>query len=257
MSLKKNDNRAEELVSIIMPTYNSGHFIGKTIDSVLSQTYQNWEVIIVDDCSTDNTSKIVSSYTTKDNRIKYHRLDRNSGAAVARNKAVELSKGKYIAFIDSDDIWFPEKLSKQINFMEKNNYTFTSTSYTKIDEEGNFLNRIITAKFKSDYDGILKRNPGNSTIVYNAEALGKFMIPNIKKRNDYVMWLQVIKKAKYLYGIEEPLGSHRVRTGSLSSKKTNLVGYHWKVYRDIEGLSFIKSIYLIIYWIIVTVFKLR
>ena len=117
------------------------------------------------------------------------------------------------------------------------------------------LNRIIKAQFKLDYEGVLKTCPGNSTVVYNAEKLGKFKIPNIKKRNDYVMWLQLIKSEKYLYGIEEPLGSHRIRTGAISSNKILLVGYHWKVYREIEKLSLLKSSYLIIYWVVATMFK--
>lgn len=252
MNIKK-----EELVSIIMPAYNCGDFIGITLDTVINQSYKQWEVIIVDDCSSDNTAEVVKEYMNKDERFKYHKLDRNSGAAVARNTAVELARGKYIAFLDSDDVWFPEKLSKQISFMEENNYLFTCTSYTKIDEQGEYLNRTIVAQPRRDYDGILKTCPGNSTVIYNAEKLGKIKIPDIKKRNDYVMWLSVVKKAGMLYGMEEPLASHRIRNGSLSKKKANLVRYHWKVYREIEKLSLLKSSYLIIYWVVVTVFKLR
>ncbi len=250
-------NKKEELVSIIMPAYNCGDFIGTTLDSVINQSYKNWEVIVVDDCSTDNTADVVQEYIKKDNRIKYHKLEKNSGAAVARNKAIDLATGKYMAFLDSDDVWFPEKLTKQIGFMEENDYGFTCTSYTKIDEQGEYLNRTIVAQSKRDYDGVLKTCPGNSTVVYNAEKLGKFKIPDIKKRNDYVMWLQVIKKEKYLYGIEEPLGSHRIRTEGISRNKKSLVGYHWKVYREIENLSLLKSSYLIVYWVMATAFKLR
>lgn len=253
----KDKNKLEDLVSIIMPAFNCGDFIGITLDSVLAQTYQNWEVIVIDDCSTDNTQEIVKLYMSKDNRIKYHKLDENSGAAVARNKAIDLAQGKYMAFLDSDDVWFPEKLTKQISFMKEHDCNFTCTSYTKIDEQGNYLNRTIKAHGKRDYNGVLKTCPGNSTVIYNAANLGKFKIPNIKKRNDYVMWLQVIKNEKYLYGIEEPLSSHRIRTNAISSDKSSLVGYHWKVYRQIEQLSLIKSSYLIVYWIIATVFKLR
>ncbi len=257
MGRMHEQNISEDLVSIIMPAYNCGDYIGIALDSVIAQTYQNWEVIVVDDCSTDNTAEIVKNYMSKDPRIKYYRLDKNSGAAVARNKAIELARGKYIAFLDSDDVWFPEKLSKQIGFMSQHGYTFTCTSYTKIDEQGNYLNRTIKARVKSNYNDILKRSPGNSTVVYNAEVLGKFKIPDIRKRNDYVMWLQVIKKAKLLYGIEEPLSCHRIRKGSLSRNKLSLVGYHWKVYREIEQLSLLKSIYLIVYLAIVTIFKLK
>lgn len=260
MSIEQNLGRnllqTYGLVSIIMPTYNCGNFIGSTLDSVISQTYQNWELIIVDDCSTDNTYEIVKKYLDNDPRIKYVRLEKNCGAAIARNKAIDLANGKYIAFLDSDDIWHPEKLEKQLEFMEKNGYDFTCTSYFKIDEKGNSLNRVIRAKAKSDYNGVLKFCPGNSTVIYNAEKLGKFKVPNIKKRNDYVLWLQIIKKAKYLYGIDVPLGSHRLRNGSLSSKKISLVNYHWKIYREIENLSFFKSVYLLCYWIISSVFKI-
>jgi len=250
-------SRTEDLVSIIMPAYNCGDFIEITLNSVIAQSYKNWEVIVVDDCSTDNTSFVVKEYAKKDERIKYNKLDKNSGAAVARNTAVDLANGKYIAFLDSDDVWVPEKLQKQIRFMKENGYNFTCTSYTKIDEKGHYLNRTIRAKVKSDYDGVLKTCPGNSTVIYNAWKLGKFKIPNIKKRNDYVMWLQVIKKENYLYGLSEPLGSHRIRSGSISSNKTSLIRYHWKVYRDIEHLSLIKSSYLVCYWCIVSVLKLR
>lgn len=253
----KDKSSSEELVSIIMPAYNCEDFIGTTLDSVLNQTYKNWEVIVIDDCSSDNTVTVVQEYTKIDSRIKYYKLQKNSGAAVARNKAVDFAKGKYMAFLDSDDIWFPEKLTKQVGFMKNNRYSFTCTSYTKIDEEGNYLNRTIKAQNVRDYNGLLKTCPGNSTVIYNSEKLGKFRIPDIKKRNDYVMWLQVIKKEKYLYGIEEPLGSHRIRTNGISSNKRSLVRYHWKVYREIEKLSLTKSIYLIIYWVVVTVFRLR
>ncbi|MPW26979.1 glycosyltransferase [Alkalibaculum sp. M08DMB] len=248
---------SENLVSVIMPTYNCANFIGETLDSVINQTYKNWEVIIIDDCSTDNTVEIVKKYMLNDKRIKYYKLDKNSGAAVARNKALDFSEGKYMAFLDSDDIWFPEKLTKQIDFMEQNRYSFTCTSYTKIDEKGNSLNHIINVKKQSGYNDILKKNPGNSTVIYNASILGKIKIPNIKKRNDYVMWLKVIRNANVLYGIDEPLASHRIRNGSLSKKKVNLVLYHWVVYRKIEKLSLLKSSYLIAYWITVTIFKLR
>ena len=253
----KDFNKSEELVSVIMPAYNCADFIGIALNSVINQTYKNWEVIAVDDSSTDCTGEVIQAYVKKDKRIKYHRLEKNSGAAIARNTGVELAVGKYLAFLDSDDVWFPEKLNKQISFMEGNNYLFTCTSYTKIDEEGNSLDRIIGVRKQSNYEDILKKNPGNSTVIYNAEEVGKVKIPNIRKRNDYVMWLSVVKKAGMLYGIEEPLASHRIREGSLSKKKVNLVGYHWKVYRDIENLSLLKSGYLIVYWIIVTVFKLR
>ena len=160
-----NKNSCEALVSVIIPAYNCADYLDITLDSVTNQTYKNWEVIVVDDCSTDNTAEVVQKYIKKDERIKYHKLDKNSGAAVARNTAVKLAQGKYMAFLDSDDVWFPEKLSKQISFMEEKNYLFTCTSYTKIDEEGKYLNRTIGVRKKSNYNDILKKNPGNSTVI--------------------------------------------------------------------------------------------
>jgi len=250
-------HQMEPLVSVIMPAYNCADFIGTTLDSVIAQTYQNWEILVVDDCSTDHTEEVIRSYVEHYPGIRYYKLDENYGPAVARNKAVEMADGKYLAFLDSDDIWLPQKLEKQIRFMREKGCTFTCTGYNKIDEQGKPMGRVIGARSVSNYEDILKRNPGNSTVMYDAEVLGKALIPDIRKRNDYVMWLQVIKKAKYLYGIQETLGSHRIRTGSLSRNKASLVYYHWKVYRDIEGLSLAKSIYLVFYWIFATVFKLR
>lgn len=247
----------KDLVSIVMPAFNCEKFISLTLDSVIKQTYQNWEVIVIDDCSTDGTAKVVQKYIKKDTRIKYYKLERNSGTALARNKAIDMAMGKYIAFLDSDDTWEPEKLTKQVNFMDENNFHFTCTSYKKIDEQGKYLNKTIFSKTKSSYNDILRTCPGNSTVMYNAEKLGKFKIHNIRKRNDYVLWLQIIKKEKYLHGIPEPLSSHRIRNESISSNKTSLIKYHWKIYREIEKLSLSKSCGLLLYWITVTVFRLR
>ena len=253
MSLKKSKILFEDLerdkVSVIMPAYNCEKFIDETIESLLNQTYSNWELIAVDDCSTDKTGEILKKYAEKDNRIKYVKNDDNLGAALTRNNAVSLAKGQYLAFLDSDDIWKKEKLEKQLTFMKENNSTFSCTAYGKIDENGNDLKRIVPAERVSNYWGVLKTCPGNSTIIYDAIALGKHIIPDIRKRNDYVMWLSVIKKAKTIMGMADELGFHRVRTDSISSKKTALVKYHWFVYRQVENLSLIKSLYLIAYWI--------
>lgn len=175
----------EELVSIIMPTYNCANFIDKSIESVINQTYKNWELIIIDDCSTDNTEEIVKKYIKEDSRIIYHKLPTNSGAAVARNHGIAMAKGSYIAFLDSDDLWAKDKLEKQLKFMKDNGYAFTFTSYAQIDENGNPNGVIIRAKEKVDYNGVLLSCPiGNSSVIYNVDILGKFEIPNIRKRND-------------------------------------------------------------------------
>lgn len=235
------------MVSIIMPSYNSANYINETISSVLEQTYTHWELIIVDDFSTDNTFEIIKDLSKRDQRIKPFKLKKNSGAAVARNNAVEQAEGEFLAFLDSDDLWLPEKLEKQISFMKMNNYDFTATAYNEIFEESGETRRTVLPKKESDYDGVLKHCPGNSTVMYNVDSLGKFFIPDIKRRNDFVMWLKVIKKANLLHGMDEVLTMYKVRDGSLSNNKKSLVKYQWKVYREIEKLSLTKSIYLLLY----------
>lgn len=248
----------EDLVSIIMPTYNCAKYIGEAINSVLSQTYKNWELIIVDDCSIDNTEEVVKKYLEKDNRIKYFKLSVNSGPAVARNVALEKASGKYIAFLDSDDLWMEEKLEKQISFMKQNNYNFTFTSYIQINENGEENGVIIKAKKKVDYNGVLLSCPiGNSTVIYNAEKLGKFEIPNIRKRNDYALWLQILKKEKYAYGLNEILAKYRIRKNSVSRNKLDLIKYHWYLYRKIEKLSILRSTFHICCWIIIKILRIK
>lgn len=250
-------NRTNRLVSVILPTYNCENFIKETLDSVLKQTFKEWELIIVDDCSTDGTIEILNEYKKNDHRIKLYSLKQNNGAAIARNLGVKHAKGNFIAFLDSDDLWNINKLELQINFMIDNNYSFTCTSYNKIDENGASLDRVVKWDEISSYEGILKKNPGNSTVIYNAGLLGKIEVPHIRKRNDYLMWLQVIKKAERLFSLNKILTSHRIRRGSLSSNKFDLVKYHWIVYRKHENLSIFKSMYLVVYWSFITVFKLR
>jgi len=248
----------EDLVSIITPTYNCGNFIAETIESVLKQSYKNWEMIIVDDCSTDNTKEIVNKYVLQDSRIKYYILERNSGAAVARTKAMSLAHGKYMAFLDSDDLWMEDKLEKQLTFMKNNNYNFTCTAYEQINEDGKPLNKIIKTKDKTDYNGVLLSCPvGNSTVMYNVSNLGKFEVPNIRKRNDDALWLQILKKEKYIYGMKDILAKYRIRSNSISSNKLQLVKYHWILYRDIEKLSVFRSLFHICYWGFLKIFKIK
>lgn len=231
------------LVSIVMPTYNAAKYIKETIDSIIAQTYEKWELIVVDDCSTDNTVDMIHAYN--DDRINLVKLSRNQGAAVARNTALENVTGEYIAFLDSDDLWDKDKLTKQLTFMKENDYVFTSTDYAEINESGEKTGTVIKSHPKLDYEGVLKYCPGNSTVMYNAKELGIFFIPDIKRRNDFVMWLQVIKKANYVYGLPEALTYYRVREGSLSKDKKKLIKYQWKVYRDIEKLPLLKSVFLL------------
>lgn len=248
----------EELVSIITPTYNCGNFIGETIESVLQQSYPHFEMIIVDDCSKDNTKEIVEKYASQDNRIKYHLLENNSGAAVARTKAMELASGKYMAFLDSDDLWTEDKLERQLAFMQRNGYAFTCTAYEQVDEDGSLLGKIVKTKRKTDYNGVLLTCPvGNSTVMYNVEKLGKFAVPNVRKRNDDALWLQMLKKEKYIYGMPDVLMQYRIRANSISSNKLALVKYHWILYREIEHLSVARSVFHIGFWGFLKAFKIK
>lgn len=232
------------LISIITPIYNSEKFIEFTLNSVQSQTYKNWEMIIVDDVSQDNGPRIVEKYAKEDKRIKLIKLEKNGGGAVARNRAIKEAKGKYITFLDSDDLWHPQKLEKQVKFMEENNYDFTYTYYEKIDEEGNSLNKIVKSKDKVNYKDLLKSNQiGCLAAMYNAEKLGGIYMPLIKKRQDYALWLQVLKKVKYAYCLKENLAQYRIVNGSVSSNKIKLIKYNWKLFREVEKLSIFKSFY--------------
>ncbi len=248
----------EKLVSIITPTYNCGEFIARTIDSVQAQTYKNWEMIIVDDRSKDNTEEIVAEYMKSDSRIKYHLLDVNSGAAVARTTAMKLANGSYIAFLDSDDIWTPEKLERQIKWMEEHDYAFSCTAYEQIDEKDNLLGKTIKTIEKTDYNRLLLDCPvGNSTVMYNVEKMGKFEVPNIRKRNDDALWLQMLKKEKYIWGMPDVMMKYRIRENSISSNKFKVIKYHWILYRDIEHLSVFRSLFHIFYWCVIKVLKIK
>lgn len=246
------------LVSIITPTYNCGKFIAETIETVLAQTYTDWEMIIVDDVSTDDTEVIVKEYMLKDQRIKYKKLDLNSGAAVARTTAMQLAEGQYMAFLDSDDLWANDKLDKQLTFMKEHNYAFSCTAYEQIDENSKSLNRVIKTIEKTDYNRLLLDCPvGNSTVMYDVSKMGKFEVPNIRKRNDDALWLQMLKKEKYIWGMSDVLMKYRIRTNSISSNKLNVIKYHWILYRDIEHLSVFRSLFHIGYWCVIKVLKIK
>lgn len=247
-----------KLVSIIMPTYNCAKFIGRTIESAQAQTYRNWEMIIVDDRSKDNTKEIVEQYIRNDSRIQYHLLDVNSGAAVARTTAMKLARGDYMAFLDSDDLWLPDKLEKQIAFMEANDYAFSCTAYAQIDEDDNLIGKTVKTIKKTDYNRLLLDCPvGNSTVMYNVEKMGKFEVPNIRKRNDDALWLKMLKKETYIWGMPDVLMRYRVRENSISSNKLQLIKYHWQLYREIEHLGILRSAFHVCYWCMIKVLKIK
>lgn len=207
------------LVSVIMPSWNTSNFIAESIQSVIDQTYENWELIIVDDCSTDNTDEVVAKF--KDKRIRYFKNEKNSGAALSRNRALREARGEWIAFLDSDDLWSPDKLEHQINFMNKHGYTLSYTEYEKIDEESKPLRIYVSGPEKVNkhkmynYDYI-----GQLTMMYSAKEFGLIQIKDIKKNNDYAIRLQLYKKSDTCaYLLKENLAKYRVRKVSISHDK--------------------------------------
>ena len=246
-----------ELVSIITPSYNSAKFIRETIDSVLAQTYPYWEMIIVDDCSTDGSVEIIGKYIIKDNRIKLIKLSNNSGPAIARNTAIKEAQGRYIAFLDSDDLWYPDKLEKQIEYMNLTECVLSYSYYDVIDENNNRTNQIYKPKEKLSYNELLKSNSiGCLTSIYDTKIVGKEYMPIIKKRQDYGLWLKLLKKIDYAYCIKEVLATYRIRKGSISSNKLELIKYNWKLFREHEKLSIIKSFYYLNWNIIIKSIKI-
>lgn len=233
-----------ELVSIVMPSYNTAKFISVAIESVLMQTYQNWELLIVDDCSTDNTDEVVNQYLV-DERIRYIKNDTNSGAAVSRNRALREAKGKWIAFLDSDDLWEADKLQKQILFMKDNDYHFSYTNYVEIDEESKVNGKSVTGPKRISKHGMYNYCwMGCLTVMYDADAVGLIQIPDIKKNNDYAMWLKVCKKAN-CYLLDETLARYRKRSGSISNHGyMKLIKWHYKLYREAENKNPISSFVL-------------
>lgn len=232
-----------DLVSIIMPSYNTAEYICESIQSVQAQTYPNWELIIVDDCSTDETDEVVRSFLA-DARIRYLKNEKNSGAAISRNYALREAKGRWIAFLDSDDLWLPEKLEKQIQFMEANHYAFTCTDY-RIQLNGEWLPYIYTSPRV-----ITKRKLYNYcyfstiTVMYDRNVVGLVQIKDIRKNNDYALWLKVIEKAN-CYRLPECLSFYIKHEGSISSgKKWKLIKYHYKLWHEVCGKNRIYAVLL-------------
>lgn len=232
------------LISIITPSYNSEKFIAEAIKSVQTQSYTNWELLITDDCSTDQTVNLVMEIAKQDPRIKLSQLERNSGAGIARETAVAKAQGRYIAFLDADDLWKPQKLEKQINFLIKNNSPFTFSFYDCIDEAGNPLNKTVEAPKRVSYRQLFFCNyVGNLTGIYDAEYFGKITISAIRKRQDWMLWLTILKKIKTAQPVPEILASYRIRQDSISASKLNLIQHNFAVYRKFHGYSFVAALF--------------
>lgn len=231
-----------DLVSIIIPTYNCEKFIHQTVQSVQNQSYPNWEIILIDDASTDNTVTIINEFAQVDNRIKIIELEKNSGNGFARNVALDKANGRYIAFLDADDLWFPLKLEKQIKFLKDKNLPFTFSFYEWIDEEGNVLNKKIEAPLKLTYQELFFCNYiGNLTAIYDVDFFGKITTEATQKRQDWRLWLTILKQIKEAKPVPESLAYYRIRKDSISSSKFKLIKHNFGVYRRFHGFNFMVS----------------
>jgi len=247
------------LVSIITPSYNAEKLIVDTIESVIAQTYIEWEMIVIDDNSTDKSVQIVKKYMKKDSRIQLIELDIQHGPAKARNKGIELAKGRYISFLDSDDTWVPHKLERQLSFMKEYDLSFTYASYFLMNENGKKIGSFVIPK-EITYHSMLKTcSVGCLTAIYDTKKIGKqyMQAENLRKGEDYVLWLNILKRIKSTKGIIEPLAYYRLQTTSLSSNKLNAVKAQWHVYREFEKLNIFKSIYYLVNYAYYGFFKYR
>ncbi|WP_297867754.1 glycosyltransferase family 2 protein [uncultured Flavobacterium sp.] len=237
------------LVSIITPSYNSAKFIAETIQSVQNQTYQNWEMIIVDDGSSDETENVVLSIIQKDNRIQFHKLSQNSGPAVARNTGIEKASGDYMTFIDADDIWFPTFIENNIKTIQETGIPFVFSSYKRANEQLEFVYSDFIVPNKVSYSDILKSNSISClTAFVDIKKLGKKYMPLIRKRQDMGLWLNYLKVIPFAHGIQETQAIYRIRENSLSRKKSDLIKYQWQFYREVEKLNVFESSYYMLHW---------
>ena len=234
----------KDLVSVIMPSYNCGRFVEETIRSVQAQTYKNWEILFVDDCSSDDTMEKVLAMKAADSRIKVFQNSKNSGAAISRNRALREAQGEWIAFLDSDDLWFPEKLERQIRFMKENDYHFSYTARNVVDENSKEIGRIATGpKHITERRMFWYCWVGCLSVMYDAKTVGVVQIADLKKNNDYAIWLKAIKKADCYY-LDEILATYRVRKGSIShDSKLKLVKWHYLLFKDGENMNAIHACY--------------
>ena len=231
----------QELVSIIMPSYNAVHYIVDSIESILAQTYQNWELVITDDCSTDGTQQILEDYARRDARVRVFLLKENMGSGHTRNRCLEEAKGRYIAFCDSDDRWLPEKLEKQIRFMQDHDYAFTFASYYTCNEEGETNGIVIAPEYQTLIDTKRDDKIGFLTTVFDTAHCPKFLMPVQRKRQDWAYVLMIHQQVGNAYALSEPLGVYRLHENSISHNKWSLVKYNAAVYREVFGYSKFQS----------------
>ena len=235
-------DRINNLVSVIIPVYNVEWIIEKTINSVQRQTYRNLEIVLVDDCSPDKSSEIINRMMKEDERIKYYKLEKNSGAAVARNRAIKESKGRYIAFLDSDDMWESTKIEKELTLMKEKDCGFVYSAIKMIDKEGNVTKESTYVPEKLSYKTILtKTYIATSSVLLDMEKIGEFQMPLRRSGQDYATWLMLLRRVDYAYGIQEPLVRYRNSPNSLSSNKIASLKKVYSVQTKFEGINPINA----------------
>ena len=231
------------IVSIITPVYNSSRFVKQCLLSTTCQSYPYIEHILVDDCSTDGSVNIIEGFAKSDSRIKLIKLTENGGAGVARNTAIKAATGRFIAFLDSDDFWHKDKLKLQVDFMLKNDYAFTYTQYYIVNEYSE-VNKLVHSPSIVHYKDILRNGYiGCLTAMYDSEKIGKHYMPLIRKRQDWSLWIMILKEIKVAYGIDQPLAYYRVGNESLSNNKFKLVKFNFNVFRKVLNMGFLESSY--------------
>jgi len=239
-----------DLVSIITPTYNSSKYIEKTISSVLNQTYSDWEMLITDDCSEDNTVSIINSYIKDDKRIKLFELKSNLGAGIARNNSIEKSSGKYVSFLDSDDLWHPDKLKIQIGLMKENRWGFSHTSYGYISPNGKKIKSTFhVSNHPVKYRDILKRTEISClTAIYNQELIGKYFMSEHRRKQDYALWLAILNDGIESHPIDIELAYYRQTPNSATSNKWKLIINHINFLMETQQMNLAQSLYYTSYW---------
>ena len=236
----------QPLVSIVVPVYNAARFIEETIATVQNQTYQNWELLLIDDCSTDDSVKLIKPHLTKDKRIKLLKNKANSGAALTRNKGIDAAKGHYLAFLDADDLWLPEKLEKQVAFMQEIDCAFSFTGYEFANETGKPNGKKVHVPATITYKQALKNTTiFTSTVMLNLKKLDKHkvLMPNIRRGQDTATWWRILRQVPYTYGLGDALSIYRRSKGTASSNKITALKRTWRIYRDSEKLPYIKASY--------------
>lgn len=231
-------------VSIIMSTFNSLAYVGEAIESVLSQSYPNWELLITDDASTDNTWQLLSFYEQRHNNIHIFKNEKNLGAARSRNHGIERATGRYLAFLDADDSWQANKLSEQVSFMKRNQVPVSCTSYQVVDEQGKHLGLVDRLPQGAiSYDDLLKKRVtfGCSTVIVDKNRTGYFMMPDLRTGQDYATWLGILRRVGYAQHYPQPLTNYRITPGSISRNKVRKAQRQWQIYRQQENLGLARS----------------